>query len=365
MTYNELEQVFCRWLNYNREPNELLISVATVLANRLDSCPVWVFLVGPSSSGKTVILKSMDGAEEIYTLSIMTANALVSGYRDKKTNENFSILGELDNKTVIIKDFTAMLSMKQDTVEAIFGQLRDAYDGSMKKATGTGTIERRAKFGLIAGSTLVIEEFRKAKSLLGERFLYYIVEQEDDAQTKQRVADSVGVESNMTSELNDAMTTFLNGTTIPCEIRIPNEVKEKLMRWSSAVVLLRTPVQRDSHTREIIVPVMKTELSLRFLKQTVTLYHALEFLVSRERAIRVIKKMCANAVPSVRVLTLKSILLNMEKKNALKYVKVSSSTLTRTVEDLRMLGVLDFDTGKVKQEWNDVLNELLVDEQRL
>ncbi len=72
------------------------------VANKLDSAPVWLYLVGAPSSGKTEILRCLTG-DSIYQLDKLTRKTLVSGYEEPGRNkrEN-SLLPLLDGKVMII-----------------------------------------------------------------------------------------------------------------------------------------------------------------------------------------------------------------------------------------------------------------------
>lgn len=345
MTYFDLEEVFLKWLHFDTEPDELLVSTSTVLANRLDSQPVWLFLVGPASSTKSTIMKSMEGAKEIYMLSTLTQHALLSGYKDPrkgKQGKDYSIMQHLHDKTLVIKDFTSVISMRPDTRENIFGQLRDAYDGFASRATGTGVIAHRAKFGILAACTAAIEDQRQAENFLGERFLYYKNRQSDNVAVYRQVMNNLGKDSSMSGELREAMNSYLNGMTIPCEILIPSEIQETIARWSMRTVILRTSINRDRMSRQIVTPVVQTEFGSRFATQIATLYHTISLITNHERAMKVIKRIIIDAIPSTRVKIIRGILSNKHGRNILAdYVKVSPTTVQRTLEELRYLDIIN------------------------
>ena len=60
-TLHDVHETFGRWLEFPTEgpPFELVdITMATVVANRMDGDPLWLFLVAPPSGGKTAGLYS-------------------------------------------------------------------------------------------------------------------------------------------------------------------------------------------------------------------------------------------------------------------------------------------------------------------
>ncbi|HVK10163.1 MAG TPA: hypothetical protein VM597_15450 [Gemmataceae bacterium] len=57
--------------------------LGVVARNRFDTDPVGLHLISPPSSGKTEVLYALFGHPDVYFLSDLTANALISGCRDE------------------------------------------------------------------------------------------------------------------------------------------------------------------------------------------------------------------------------------------------------------------------------------------
>jgi len=132
----------------------------TVATGWTEGDALWLYVVGAPGSGKTELVRAFaDGRKRAYFLSSLTPNSLVSGLKDGK-----HLLPELDGKTLIIKDFTMTLESHRENRDALFGALRDAYDGSYSKAFGSvGTVGFDQIFPVLAeqaGVHTVIVEAR-------------------------------------------------------------------------------------------------------------------------------------------------------------------------------------------------------------
>lgn len=139
-----------------------------------DADPLWGWLIGPPGSCKTEIVRPLQDHSRIHYLSSLTAAALVSGYDKNQDGADVSLLPLLKNKILVIKDFTAILSMPPTATQQVFGDLRDAYDGSYGKHFGTvGAREYRGKFGVVAAVTPAIDDLNAQHVILGERFLSF------------------------------------------------------------------------------------------------------------------------------------------------------------------------------------------------
>ncbi len=190
-----------------------------------DVDPIWMFVVGPPSSGKTAItitalsgLTGMFGeaksgykkpwgpvieynpdtgkvwqsnkdykeAEAVEILSTINPNTFLShqiGVDDPGLLEQISknkphyekdgthkiVRG---NALVLIPDFTVLASMRRELRGEIMGQLRRIYDGQFEKKVGTRVTKIwEGKLSILAATTPVIDKYTSIDSSLGERFI--------------------------------------------------------------------------------------------------------------------------------------------------------------------------------------------------
>jgi hypothetical protein len=146
-----------KWLELDSD--EIIdIALATHIANRFNADPMWMMIIGPPSNAKTEILRAFQRLESIYFLSSVTPQTFISGQnttvgKGKKTRKkNVSLLPELTGKTLILIDFTTILSMRHEPPDEILSQLREIYDGRIDKGFGTGaTISWEGKIGVNSG----------------------------------------------------------------------------------------------------------------------------------------------------------------------------------------------------------------------
>jgi hypothetical protein len=157
----EVHAAFGAWLELppaeQGPPHECVdMALATVIANRMDGDPLWVFLVAPPSGGKTEVIRALDEAGDVYPLSSLTAQTFASGFERKGTET--SLLPKIDGKTLTMKDFGTVLTMYREKKAEILAQLREIYDGGFIKEFGNGkTFRWSGKVGLLAGVTPIID----------------------------------------------------------------------------------------------------------------------------------------------------------------------------------------------------------------
>jgi hypothetical protein len=264
----EIYDTFTKWL-YMPDTTILDIIFGTVLANRLDGNPLWMFIVAPPGGTKTEPLMSMSGGVGIDMLSSLTPHTLISGMGLQGGNDP-SLIPLLNNKVLIVKDFTTIWGLPSMEREEIISILRDAYDGECSKIFGNG-IRRsyKSKFGILAATTPVIEQMTEEHAELGERFLRWRnwIPENFDLRKKyiERALDNSTKEVAMRTELSGVAKRVLLGKydIVPTMTKDMLNSIVCLAQWIS---VMRGTVHRDKYTREILHKSC-TELGTRVSKQ--------------------------------------------------------------------------------------------------
>ena len=186
------------------------VAVAVVVANRIDDDPAWLFIINPSSSAKTEVIRSLDGAPDTYSLSSLTPNTLLSGF-ELKGDVEASLLPKLNGKTILFKDFTTILSLNREARGAILSQFREVYDGSMVRSIGTGKrLEWEGKVGLLGGCTGIVDSGTALNGHLGERYLLFRPAAPNPQGVAQRaIAQQQTSQREARARLRDLVTAFL------------------------------------------------------------------------------------------------------------------------------------------------------------
>jgi hypothetical protein len=223
--------------------------IAVVISNAWtpDADPLWGWLIAPPGSYKTEILRTLEGYPSVHYLSSLSQCALVSGY-DTGDDDDKSLLPHLHRKVLTIKDFTAILSQPDNTIRQIFGDLRDAYDGSYAKHFGTvGERRYTSKFGILAAVTPAIDQLVYQHVILGERFLSLRLCKHLRARPHARLAmlrhvrramsHKTSWRKQLSSSIQGAITAALRA--VPSEIIVPDSIDEQLVCIADLVANFR------------------------------------------------------------------------------------------------------------------------------
>lgn len=145
------------------------ILAGTVATTGVFDKPIWTYLIGESSAGKTTQVDLFSTTHE-YCFGLTKLTGFLSGYF-KEGMGDASLLPLFQDKCLIIKDMTPILRSAPNVQDNIFGELRDMYDGSIR-AIYRNHMHRNfsgIRFNMIACVTDIIRTINNTD--VGERFL--------------------------------------------------------------------------------------------------------------------------------------------------------------------------------------------------
>jgi hypothetical protein len=251
-------RMFRKWLALtNATP--VYAMLGTIAANFLPGDPVWLGFLAPPSSAKTELLLSAATLPHVVQASTLTPAALLSG--TPRTQQAAAARGGLLREIgvfgiLLFKDFTSVLSMRQDTKVETLAALREIYDGSWTRRFGSDggkTATWKGKVGLLFGVTGVIDSHYTAISEMGDRYLLCRLQQ-SKRQLELALKHTGGQNSQMRNELKDAVTKLFAARSplqTPSALTVNSDEYEEFERIVSLAVRLRGSVERDRRTREI------------------------------------------------------------------------------------------------------------------
>ena len=347
-----------RWL-YIEDDTFIDVVLAAVVAHNFPGDPVWLFLVGPRGSCKTELLRTLTSSKT-YTLSSLTQHTLISGLK-AKGGADPSLLPKLDGKVLVMKDFTTMLSARQEVRADIFGQLRDIYDGYCEKSFGSGVGKRGYKchLGLVVGVTPVIDRYSSVDQALGERFLKFRLSYKYPDKAVRRARENAGEQLQMRSELSGKVRRFLerDWECNPNAVGCSEEMGQKIDNLASLVALLRTAVPKNRKGELEFLP--EPEVGTRLCQQFAKLGAGLA-LVRGKSAIEaeeyeVLARVGRDSVPSLRWRIVAGLMENNGREwRAASEIgsttDIATETMTAHLNDLRLIGAADR-KGDGKYEW--------------
>lgn len=331
---------------YITSENELAIAAVHAVTCTIDirDQPLWVFLIGPPSSGKTTFIDSFGGKNQWYDcLSKLSAESLVSGWKDNSGQES-SYLPSLDDKSLFVKDFTVTL---QGTIEAqkkVMGLLTDIYDGYVKIHHGNNKLnEFITYFNMIAGVTPAIHAHSSVH--IGERFLRidWLGKGYDRREYALRAVRNFGKDNDgKKQELSEAtigFSRFLREKTLNQEIE--EHCINPIVDLAEFVAIIRTKPEMDRFDGLKYRP--EAELGPRLAKQLCKIYVGSRHAMGDSyNAFRVLKKLAFDTCQGFPLDIVRFILENPRaiKEEIAEGIGVHTQATYRVLQQLETIGVI-------------------------
>lgn len=370
ITYAELEATFEKWMIL---PDKGVIKLITAFycANKLPGKALWMFLIGPSGGGKTALLDALLSLPDIEPISLLTPNTFLSGMPGRGDS---SLLPKLSNRIALFKDWTTVLSMQKDAKSEIMSQLREIWDGAMKKMFGNGRIaEWTGKVSVLAASTQAVDMNQQQYTHLGERFLNYRMVMPDRKLVAMRSLDNSGSGDQMVKELQNAMYAYIKGldfSDLTKVATIPDEYKAELVNLSNFCTMARSGIIRDYGMKKEVIFVPTAEMPTRIVGQLAKLASGLSIVGNGQiddSCMNIIYKTALDSIPQ----TNRMVIMEMAKANDQTTAEIATALGYPTdpiriyLENLALLKVCtrikggkgNADTWTMHQEFVDIIRK--------
>jgi hypothetical protein len=313
------------------------VALAGVVSNYSIGDPVWPLLVGPPGCGKSEIVSALVGARDVWPLSSLTPQTLLSGFERK--DKPASLLRQIGEFGILaFKDLTTVLTMHREARNAIIGQLREVADGRTEKSFGNGLrISWEGKLGLVAGVTPVIDEQHAFLAVMGERFVLYRMPEVTRRDLARRAIARRGHEPELRERIRDRVAAFLDQFHGSRALPLPSSFDEPLVILTDIVTRARSGVARDGYSRDLLY-MPEPEAPTRLAKHLAQLAAAaLAIGVDPNEAWRLARKVGWDSVPAVRCSVL-AVLAEQTEPVLISTLEertgLPRNTVARVVEDL-------------------------------
>lgn len=261
---------------YHPDLEALRVIFAAVHAHYSGGDPVWLFVIGPAGSGKTSIaINCISALPDVQVASDLTPRGFIAG----KTNKSQSTL--LNKRSIILafKDFTTMISKREEHQREIVAMLREIYDGQVSYRTSEAYRQWDGKATVIAAVTPAIERCWSIHRDLGERFSQIRWQNTRRPTEASRMARAqLGHEKEIASMMRAmSLDLFQSANMEPAELE--DEQGTRIDAAATIVANLRRNVIRDNFAGRPIIDVPPAEEPTRLAKgfATIACHHAALF----------------------------------------------------------------------------------------
>ena len=267
----ETLKIFKKWL-YMEHDTDITIPLAYVVSNYTAADPGCMAIVAPSGSYKTELLRALGEKENefVYPLDNLTSHTFISGLPKVE-----DVIPDIQRRLITIKDFTALLSKREDERTVIFSDIREMLDGYMSRSFGSGkrVTYRDIHSSLLIASTNAIERYYSLNATLGQRMIFFRPSN-DPTKARERALKNMNNTEEMRKELHTATKRLLSHLIIGNRQLenigdgLTEDAKEIMGTYTDFVAIIRTHVKRNfkGHIEEIPEPEFPTRLFKEIIK---------------------------------------------------------------------------------------------------
>ena len=328
---------------------DVLVAIACSAKN-MKSDAIWMLIIGPPSCGKTTYISVLTGIKYAFQISTLTENALLSGMAGNPETEK-SLLHKIGEKggLILMKDFTTILTDKEEKKKKILGELREVYEGHLTKATGNGKDAKwgpGAKVNFVGAVTDAIYMSGGDDASMGRRMIDYIMPKLSK-ETRKKMAKKASYNINDIGEKRDIITKAF-GEFITAKQKemplvlplIPEEIVDELIDIADFSTIMRTATKRDFHGNLTFTP--EHEVPIRMNNQLLTLAQVMTWLndgVFKQEHKDIIIKMAFDSISQQRRIALQ-VLARYDKcstKGIAQVLGYPTTTILTWMEDINVI----------------------------
>lgn len=305
------EAIYRFWMGPAYDMDAFRAAIACVAVERFNdgSDPCWLLIVGGSGNAKTETLVPAEGAKAIVTSDITGPAALLSGTPEKERSKDATggLLRELGPRgTLVIKDFTTILSMSRDKRAEVLAALREIFDGHWSRrlgADGGGSLEWEGRIVIVGAVTSLWDEAHEVIAACGDRFVCL---RPNSTTAAARLAigmsalSNLGSERRMRSELKAAFGAAVDAADVADPYEPTDDERSRLLQVANLVTAARTAVVRDPNGE--VAYAHDSEAPTRFAKQLLQVMRgAVAVGMSRQEALRLAVRCGRDSMPPRRL----------------------------------------------------------------
>ena len=250
-----VHDTFAYWFGDHFDHQYLDVVLAVALTGlALDGDPCWLQVVGGAGVGKTEVTSALSDAGCTVVSTISGEAALLSGTsaKSKAKNATGGLLRQLGARgTLVIKDFTTILSLHREKRAEIMAALREVYDGNWSRNLGVDggqTLTWSGRLTVISCVTGVYDDHHAVIAAMGDRFLLLRLDSDDKRMRRhatRRAIANVGGEDVMRAKLGQAVAGFLANVRVPEDLAPDDTTADRIVALADLVSRARSQVSRD------------------------------------------------------------------------------------------------------------------------
>jgi hypothetical protein len=370
-TYFRIEDVhglFQKWFGKEYDTATLDAVLAAAAAEKLPGDPPWLLIISGPGNAKTETVGSLNAIPGTIVVSTIASEGALLSATGKKSRAKAATGGLLRRigarGTLVIKDFTSILSADRNVRGPMLAALREIHDGLWVRNVGSDggqTITWEGRLVLVGACTTAWDAAHAVIASMGDRFVTIRSSSRVGRDAAgARAMRNTGAEIAMRKEIATAVAALIStAIAIPRDCTLTEEEGRELLQAANIVTLARTAVETDYAGH--VIDAHEPEMPTRFIKQLVQIFRgAVSIGIGREQALALVMRCARDSVPPLRLAVLRDIEANelddCRVADVARRLQKPWTTVDRTLQALHVLQLLQCvqvdkkDTGDEKKQ---------------
>jgi hypothetical protein len=348
-TIEDIHRLFQKWFGkeYDMETADAVLAV--VAAEKLPGDPPWLMIISGPGNAKSETVNSVCGVEHAVAVSTISSEGALLSATSKKSRSKAATGGLLrvlgEHGTLVIKDFTSILSVDRNVRNSVLSALREIHDGKWNRTVGSDggqSISWEGRITCVAACTTAWDSAHSVVASMGPRFVTIRSSARvGRTDAGKRAMRNTGAESAMRQEITRAVAALIASAKLdPRDAMLTEEDENKLVQAADIVTLARTAVETDYHGN--VIDAHEPEMPTRFAKQLVLIFRgALSIGIERMQALALALRCARDSVPPLRLAVLHDLAENdvddCRVADVAKRLQKPWTTIDRTLNALHVL----------------------------
>jgi hypothetical protein len=354
--------VFKKWLGDQYDMDTADMTLVALASEKLTGDPLWLLLIGGPGASKTETVQAAEGADALIESTIASEGVLLSATSAKskasKEKATGGLLRRLGSRgTLVLKDFTSILSADRSARTQVLAAIREIYDGRWSRNVGIDggrTIAWEGRIIVIGAVTTEWDSHHAVVASMGDRFVCLRL---DSTSEKTRLAaglqalGNIGKEQQMRDELKNAVGGVIAGMCCD-EVPLTKEEEGQILKAANITTMARTAVERDYQGE--VIKAHAPEMPTRFAKQlSQTVKGAVAIGMSRDRAMELAIHCARDSIPPLRLEILLDVAMNPNARPNEVRLRVQKpwNTIRRELQALHIIGLLSCAEETVQKDF--------------
>ncbi len=247
-----------------------------------------------------------------------------------------------------MKDFTSILSLKEELRKKILGDMREIYEQHLAKAAGNGkSQEWKGKINFVGAVTDAIYMNEGDDASMGRRTIDYVMphfSHETRIKMAKRASKNLGNAGEKRDKIKAMFAEFIEDKRIGMPIILPDlpeELEDELITIANFSTIMRTATKRDFHGNLTFAP--GNELPMRMSNQIMTLAQTLIYLndgVLKKEHHDILIKVALDSISRQRRVTLQIMAQydGVTTKGIAQKLNYPTKTMLHWLEDVNVVG---------------------------